>query len=60
MDNKKRYNTYDDIDDRYIERWIEKERADFDHQWRMYTSDDSDIYEQRECLKGILREGLIF
>lgn len=54
------YDTYDDIDDSFVDRYIEKQRDDFDHQWRVYTSDDTITYDQADCLKNLLRMDSFF
>lgn len=54
------YNTYDDLSDDYVNKYDKDQRRDFEHQWRVYTGDDSITYEQRSILKDLIGADLFF
>lgn len=54
------YNTYDDLSDEYLRKYDREQRCDFDHQWRVYTGDDSITYEQKSILKDLIGADLFF
>ena len=54
MDNMNVYDTYDDVSDSFVERYINSERKEFYHQWNSYISDDSMSYDSKELLNNLI------